>query len=169
MRNLKLLFCLVLLSPFSSSVASDIKLSPKTVDKIIVQKAGRTLKLYCGDKIVKTYRIALGKNPVGHKEKQGDYKTPEGVYKISGKNPGSQFHKSLRVSYPNQQDLICAKKSCVNPGSDIMVHGLDKKSAWIGKAHRARDWTHGCIAVSNEEMDEIYDLVKVGAIIDIRA
>lgn len=144
-------------------------LKPNSVDRILVEKSKRQISLYCKDEIVKTYKISLGKNPIGHKEKQGDFKTPEGVYRVSGKNPNSRFHKSLRVSYPNEQDIICAQNNCVNPGGDIMIHGLDKKSAWIGKDHVQNDWTHGCIAVSNDEMDEIYQLTKVNAAIEIRA
>lgn len=152
-----------------SAHTEELTLKSSSVDRILVEKSKRRMQLYCGNNVVKTYKIALGKNPIGHKEKQGDFKTPEGIYKITGKNPQSQFYKSLRISYPNQQDIICAKKNCVNPGGDIMVHGLNKKSAWIGKAHTNMDWTHGCIAVSNEEIEEIYSLTKVGATIEIKA
>lgn len=152
-----------------AACSEELHLKSSSVDHILVEKSKRRMLLYCGNNVVKTYKIALGKNPIGHKEKQGDFKTPEGIYKITGKNPQSQFYKSLRISYPNQQDIVCAKKNCVNPGGDIMVHGLSKKSAWIGKAHANMDWTHGCIAVSNEEIDEIYNLTKIGATIEIKA
>ncbi len=159
---------ILLINP-TESASPSCPIPDNSVTKIIVYKSDRKLELRDNDQILKTYRIALGKNPIGHKQRQGDNKTPEGTYKISGKNPNSKFHKSLRISYPNEQDIICAKNNCVNPGSDIMIHGLDKKSAWIGKGHVARDWTQGCIAVSNDEMDEIYRTIKVGATIQIWA
>ena len=159
----------ILLITQTESASSSIRIPDNSINTIIVYKADRKLELRSDDNVIKTYRIALGKNPIGHKKRQGDNKTPEGTYKISGKNPNSKFHKSLRISYPNEQDILCAKNNCVNPGSDIMIHGLDKKSSWIGKAHVARDWTQGCIAVSNDEMDEIYRTIKVGATIQIHA
>ncbi len=139
-----------------------------SVDRIIVEKSNRCLHLYCGKNIVRTYKVALGKNPIGHKEKEGDCRTPEGIYKIIGKNPGSQFHKSLRISYPHQEDKKIAQQKGVKPGGDIMIHGLYKKFAVIGKMHRTYDWTQGCIAVTNEEMDEIYQLTKVGTFIEVK-
>ncbi|WP_010299027.1 L,D-transpeptidase family protein [Candidatus Odyssella thessalonicensis] len=143
-------------------------LKADSVDRIVVEKSKRSMHLCCGAKAVKTYKIALGRNPVGHKQKQGDCRTPEGQYKISGKNPKSRYYKALRISYPNPQDLICAKKNCVNPGGDIMIHGLGDGFAWLGKTHLLRDWTQGCIAVTNEEMDEIFKSTQVGATIEIR-
>lgn len=159
----------ILLINSTESASPSIHIPDNSINTIIVYKADRKLELRSDNNVIKTYRIALGKNPIGHKKRQGDNKTPEGTYKISGKNPNSKFHKSLRISYPNEQDILCAKNNCANPGSDIMIHGLDKKSSWIGKAHVARDWTQGCIAVSNDEMDEIYRTIKVGATIQIHA
>ncbi|MBX3486969.1 MAG: L,D-transpeptidase family protein [Candidatus Paracaedibacteraceae bacterium] len=158
-----------LLIESTESASSPPQIPNNSIDKIVVYKTKRQLELRCNDRIIKTYRIALGKNPIGHKQRQGDYKTPEGIYKISGKNPNSKFHKSLRISYPNEQDLLCAQENCVHPGGDVMIHGLDKKSSWIGKAHANRDWTQGCIAVSNDEIEEIYSATKTGAVIQINA
>lgn len=143
-------------------------LKANSVDRIVVEKSKRSMHLCGGPEIVKTYKIALGRNPIGHKQKQGDCRTPEGQYKISGKNPKSRYYKSLHISYPNHQDRSCAKKNCVNPGGDIMIHGLAKGFAWVGKTHHLRDWTQGCIAVTNEEMDEIFKSTQVGATIEIR-
>ena len=165
---LTIIGAILLINP-AESASSSVHIPDNSINTIIVYKSDRKLELRSNDRIIKTYRIALGKNPTGHKQRQGDNKTPEGTYKISGKNPNSKFHKSLRISYPNEQDILCAKNNCVNPGRDIMIHGLDKKSSWIGKAHVARDWTHGCIAVSNDEIDEIYRTTKVGATIQIHA
>jgi len=139
------------------------------VNRIVVEKSKRVMTLYNNLEVIKIYRIALGFSPQGHKEKQGDGKTPEGQYKICGKNPNSRFHKSLRVSYPSSKDIECAKKNCIaDPGNDIMVHGLGRGFSWLGKTHLLKDWTLGCIALTNEEIDEIYDAVKVGATIEIK-
>lgn len=138
-------------------------------DKIIVEKSNRKLFLLSSGKIIKTYKIALGSNPVGHKIKQGDGRTPEGIYIIDYRNPNSKFHKSLHISYPNQKDKNNAKKLGVSPGGDIMIHGINKYFAWLGPLHRLLDWTGGCIAVTNAEIDEIWDLVPIGTFIEIKA
>jgi murein L,D-transpeptidase YafK len=119
-------------------------------------------------KELRTYRIALGVKPVGPKQRQGDHKTPEGSYLLDFRNPHSEYYKSLHISYPNQQDLLRAKKLGFSAGGDIMVHGLPKGQEWVGKAHRLTDWTEGCIAITNEEMDELWTLVHDGTPIDIK-
>ncbi|GAB6182501.1 L,D-transpeptidase family protein [Thermodesulfovibrio hydrogeniphilus] len=118
-------------------------------------------------KILKAYRVALGKNPVGAKYAQGDGKTPEGRYYIVGRNPNSNFYKSLKISYPNERDIEKAIRLGVNPGGGIMIHGLSKNVEYLGKYHILDDWTEGCIAVTNEEMDEIWMLVAEGTPIEI--
>lgn len=135
---------------------------------ILVEKSKRLLHLfdYKGNPI-KTYSIALGFDPLGPKIQEGDGKTPEGVYSISGKLPTSQFHLSLRISYPTPGEQKQARKLGVNPGGDIMIHGLGKKFSYLGARHRLRDWTLGCIAVTNEEIEEIYSAVGVGTSIKI--
>ena len=142
--------------------------NPPHADRILVEKSKRTLSLMDGDKVVKTYKVALGGNPLGAKDRIGDHKTPEGLYAVDAKKPNSQFHKALHVSYPNAADRERAKKFGVNPGGDIEIHGLGAKWGWVGAGHRAVDWTDGCIAVTNEEIDEIYPLVKVGTPVEIR-
>jgi len=137
-------------------------------DKVLVLKSARTLSLMKKNKVYKTYKIALGLSPVGPKLMEGDNKTPEGLYKISGHNPNSQFYKSLRISYPNARDIKNAKKLGKSPGSDIMIHGLGREFGYIGKRHADNDWTWGCIAVTNEEIDEIYAAVANGTPIEIR-
>ncbi len=96
-----------------------------------------------------------------------DGKTPEGKYSITYKNPNSQFHRSLKISYPNAKDKKIAKQNGVSPGGEIMIHGLAEPFAWLGKKHLLRDWTLGCVALTNEEIEEIYDHVKVGTHIQI--
>jgi len=138
------------------------------VDRVVVYKHERKLVLLSRGKELRSYKIALGGNPVGPKTRQGDHRTPEGVYVLDSRNPNSQFYKAFHISYPNSKDRAAAKKSGVSPGGDIMLHGLPKEYAWVGKAHVLHDWTNGCIAVTNEEMDEIWKVVRVGTPIEIK-
>jgi murein L,D-transpeptidase YafK len=142
--------------------------SATRVDRIVVEKSKRTLTLMDGRKAVKTYKVALGGQPVGAKDRQGDHKTPEGIYSVDTKNPNSQFYKALHLSYPNPGDRANARKLGVSPGGDVEIHGLGSKWAWLGAKHRLTDWTDGCIALTNEEINEIYPLVKVGTPVEIR-
>lgn len=141
--------------------------APK-VDRIVIEKSKRSMTLLDGAKVVKSYKVALGGHPQGAKDRQGDHKTPEGVYVIDAKKSNSQLHKALHVSYPNEADRERAKTLGVNPGGDIEIHGLGAKWGWVGAAHRATDWTDGCIAVTNGEIDEIYPSIKVGTPVEIR-
>lgn len=138
------------------------------IDYIIVQKSKRQLLAYSNQKLIKTYQISLGESPVGHKEFEGDEKTPEGIYTINAKNPNSGYHKNLGVSYPNKEDIIKAKTMGKLPGGDIKIHGLRNKLGIIGKFHRLFDWTNGCIALTNNEVDELYSAVKIGTRIEIK-
>jgi murein L,D-transpeptidase YafK len=134
--------------------------SPDEVaDKIVVNKSKRELLLFKGLRRIRSYSVALGRNPVGPKERRGDMKTPEGVYVISARYAQSAFHKALRISYPNINDLKRAQRQGVDPGGDILIHGLPNGQGWIGAAHRLTDWTAGCIAVTDEEIEEIWRLV----------
>lgn len=139
----------------------------KVADKVVVNKSKRELLLYWRGTVIRTYRIALGRNPVGAKERRGDAKTPEGDYRIVGRNPKSAFHRSLRISYPKASDRERARRAGVDPGGDIMIHGLPNGQSWIGAAHRAMDWTDGCIAVTDEEIEEIWRMVADGTPIQI--
>jgi murein L,D-transpeptidase YafK len=137
-------------------------------DWVIVVKSQRTLTLLSHGSILHTYKVALGGSPVGAKEQQGDHKTPEGRYVLDHRNAKSRFYKSIHVSYPNEQDKQSASQHGVSPGGDIMIHGLPNGFGWLGATHRTRDWTDGCIAVTNAEMDEIWELVPDGTPIEIR-
>lgn len=137
------------------------------IDRIVVYKQQRKMILMSRGKEIKSYRVALGGSPVGPKEREGDSRTPEGSYIIDYQNPKSLFYKSFHISYPSPTDRAAAKSRGVNPGGDIMIHGLPKDYAWVGKAHVMHDWTAGCIAVTNQEMDELWSLVKIGTPIDI--
>ena len=137
------------------------------IDKLVVHKEKRKMEAYSGSRLIKTYNIALGKNPVGHKQFEGDNKTPEGCYIINARNPNSGYHKNLGVSYPNTADKAFAEKEGRSPGGHIKIHGLRNDRGYIGKFHRLKDWTAGCIAVTNDEVDELYAAVKKNAIIEI--
>jgi murein L,D-transpeptidase YafK len=138
------------------------------VDRIIVHKKARTMDLMRAGQVLRTYKIALGGEPVGAKTMQGDHRTPEGDYVINSRNTHSQFHRSLHISYPNAADRERAKKLGVAPGGDIYIHGLPNGYGFIGAAHRARDWTDGCIAVTDQEIEEIWKLVDDGTPVEIR-
>lgn len=132
------------------------------IDSIAVKKQSRELYVFGEGRLLKIYRIHLGLNPVGRKQVSGDYKTPEGLYHIAYANPNSLFHKSLAISYPNQQDIAHAKKLGKSAGGDIMIHGLPNADANVGTDRYQNDWTFGCIAMRNEEIDEIFGKVKSG-------
>lgn len=145
------------------------KLPPdKKIDKIVVIKGKRIMEIYSGNQVIKTYAIALGRNPNGDKESEGDKRTPEGDYQINDKNPHSSFHKNLGVSYPNQKDIEDARNKNLKPGGEIKIHGLRNGIGFIGKFHRIMDWTAGCIAVTNDEIDELYERVEIGTPIIIK-
>jgi murein L,D-transpeptidase YafK len=139
-----------------------------TADRIIVEKAQRKLSIVRRGKVIKTYRVALGHNPVGPKEEEGDMKTPEGVYKIDSRNPNSDYHLALHISYPSEEDNARAAARGVNAGFDIMIHGLPNGKGWIGAAHRQSDWTAGCIAVTDAEIEEIWRAVPDGTTVEVR-
>jgi murein L,D-transpeptidase YafK len=138
------------------------------VDLVVVYKQQRKLVLLQNGREVRSYKIALGSHPVGPKIQQGDHRTPEGTYVLDRRNPNSQFYKAFHISYPNSKDAAVARKLGLSPGGDIMLHGLPKDYAWVGKAQSSHDWTDGCIAVSNEEMDELWSLIRLGTPIDIK-
>ena len=143
-------------------------LGTEPADKVLIEKIERRLTLLSKGEVIKTYKIALGGNPVGPKERQGDNKTPEGTYIIDSRNRGSGYHLSLHISYPNEKDKMRAKELGVSPGGDIMIHGIKNGLSWGGVSHAEVDWTKGCIAVTDEEMEEIYKLVPNGTIVEIR-
>lgn len=160
-----LLLCLLLVYYF----LPEERLPPHTrIDKLVVVKSERTMYAYTKRKLVKVYSIAIGRNSVGDKEYEGDKRTPEGSYYIEGKNPNSGYHKNLGISYPDKTDLQEAKAKGVRASGDVKIHGLKNGRGLLGKFHRLRNWTAGCIAVTDEEMDELYDAVAIGTPIIIR-
>lgn len=149
-----LLICLFIISSFSYS--------QDTIDIIIIKKSERTLYAVKDDKIIKKYSVALGRNPIGHKKKEGDKKTPEGYYFINGKNAKSKFFLSLHTSYPNFHDKRVAEKRNLNPGSHIAIHGLPTLSILSQYLYNGPDWTDGCIALNNNDMKELWDMTEEG-------
>jgi murein L,D-transpeptidase YafK len=118
--------------------------------------------------VIKTYKIALGAQPIGAKTRQGDHKTPEGTYVLDGRNLKSHFYRSIHISYPDAHDRTQSTKLGFSAGGDVYIHGLPNGYGWLGASHRLKDWTDGCIAVTNQEMDEIWRAVPNGTIIEIR-
>ena len=154
--------------PLPTRFRSDANAPSISADSIVVEKARRTLTLYNQGAPVRIYFVALGKNPVGPKVARGDNRTPEGIYHIAAHNPDSKYHLSLLVSYPNEKDLAEASARGVTTGGDIMIHGLPDQFASYGSAHRQWDWTKGCIAVTNAEIEEIWSAIPDGAAIQIK-
>ncbi len=141
---------------------------PANVDHVLLLKSRRMLYLMQGDTILQGFPVALGKNPIGPKRRTGDGRTPEGVYGLDWRNPNSQFYRSIHISYPNDNDIARARRSGVSPGGAIMIHGLPNGQGHIGARHLASDWTDGCVAVTNEEMDIIWHMVDDDTPIEIR-
>lgn len=162
---LALFFCIVLFYycyPIQKIPAGII------INKIIVYKSKHLLEAYSDNKLIIAYKIAIAKNPVGAKEYEGDLKTPEGIYTINDKNPNSGYHKNLGISYPNAKDIAHAKQLGKPTGGDIKIHGLKNGQGYIGKFLQWKDWTNGCIALTNEEVDELYEHTLTGAVIEIK-
>jgi len=164
MRVLFVTLCL-LLSNVAGATPSHAK---SFADAIVVEKAKRSLTLYANKKPIKSYRIVLGGNPAGDKEQEGDSRTPEGRYVIDAKNPNSSFHLSLHISYPDKKDRAAARKQGVSPGGAIMIHGTPDYIAALYATGIYPDWTAGCIAVTNAEIEDIFARVRVGTPIVIK-
>ncbi|GEO99242.1 L,D-transpeptidase family protein [Methylobacterium haplocladii] len=141
---------------------------PERADVVLVEKAARRLTLLRDGRVLATYPVSLGFTPTGHKQREGDGRTPEGRYRVEYKNPASVAHLSLKVSYPEAADRAAAAAGGYEPGGDIMIHGIMNGFGWLGSLHRLTDWTSGCVGVSNAEMDSIYARVDVDTPIEIR-
>jgi murein L,D-transpeptidase YafK len=139
-----------------------------TIDRIVVEKSAKRLSIFRSGNEIKSYRIALGRDPVGAKQEEGDMKTPEGIYKIDSRNAQSSFHLALHISYPSDEDNKRAAARGVSAGFDIMIHGLPNGRGWIGAFHRWKDWTAGCIALTDEEIEEFWRVTPDGTTIEIR-
>jgi len=136
-------------------------------DSLVVEKAAHRLTLYYRGAPVRTYSVALG-NPVGDKQRKGDRRTPVGLYHIDSRNPQSRFHLALHISYPDERHAARARAAGVAPGGDLMIHGLPNGQGDVGADHRQDDWTNGCVAVTDEEIEEIWSAVPIGTPIEIK-
>lgn len=139
------------------------------VDRLIVDKSARRLTTYRDGKLVREFRVALGSGGLAPKQRQGDGRVPEGSYQITFHNEASRYHLSLKIGYPTDEQRAAAQAAGIDPGGDIMIHGLPSGRGVIGSRHTLRDWTEGCIAVTNPEMDWLFAAVPDGTWIDIRA
>jgi murein L,D-transpeptidase YafK len=157
----------LLLSPALPAVAQLPHVEPLKVDLVVVRKSARKLQLLHAGRVIKTYRIALGWDPNGPKRQEGDGRTPEGVYTLDWRNAHSSFHRALHVSYPGAGDNLHAARWGVSPGGQIMLHGLPNGLEAEEIGHPDVDWTNGCIALTNDEIDEIWTLVDDGTTIII--
>lgn len=134
----------------------------------MILKKDHLLELFAKGKMIRTYKVALGQGGLAPKKKEGDARTPEGHYIIDSRNAASAYHKSLHISYPDAEDRKRAAKLGVSPGGAVMIHGLPNGKGWVGAGHRLYDWTLGCIAVTDDEIEEIWKLVPVGTPVEIR-
>jgi murein L,D-transpeptidase YafK len=171
--KLLLVFLLILsVAALGILAAAYLNLDPlpqdAVADRVLVEKSARRLTLLWNGSVLKSYRIALGRAPVGPKEYEGDQRTPEGVYSIDFHKPDSDYHLALHISYPEQRDIDRAAIQGLSAGSDIMIHGLPNGRGWIGRFHRRRDWSAGCVAVADFEIEEIYRAVADGTPVEIR-
>jgi murein L,D-transpeptidase YafK len=141
--------------------------SMPTADRVVVYTNDLKMLLMRGDSILRTYKVALGLNPIGHKERAGDFRTPEGRYMLTRRNPRSDFFLSIQVSYPNPTDVKKARRNGWDTGGSIMVHGLPNQLKHTPNYYESRDWTDGCIAVSNSDMLEIWLLTANNTPIEI--
>jgi murein L,D-transpeptidase YafK len=142
--------------------------SSDVIDSVLVIKSENKMYLLSKGKRIKEYHVVFGANPIGHKQQEGDERTPEGHYILDYKKSDSAFYKAIRISYPNNKDINRARKNNVSPGGYIMIHGQKNgMEGWAWLAQRF-NWTNGCIAVTNAEMDEIWSLVKTATPIEIR-
>ncbi|WP_162047989.1 L,D-transpeptidase family protein [Vibrio taketomensis] len=151
---------LILITLLSASVHAEI-------DKVTVDKSKRRLYIIENDQVIHEFRIALGKRPIGHKVYEGDQRTPEGSYKLEHVMEDSQFYRSIHISYPNQDDIANAVRLKVNPGGNIKIHGQKNGEVKPSQFVQSFDWTDGCIALSNEDMDQLLALVTPGTPIEI--
>jgi murein L,D-transpeptidase YafK len=132
------------------------------VNLIVVDKSRHWMSVYRDGRLIREFRVALGRGGSGPKQRQGDGKVPEGLYRITGHNPGSAYHLSLRIGYPTAQQIAAARRMGINPGGDIMIHGLPNDVHDVGSRHTMLDWTDGCIAVANREIEWLYRAVPNG-------
>lgn len=170
MRRRPVLRCLLSLAFATAAAPAAARIArsdSRSADLVVVYKGERLLELRRDGRVLHAYKIALGRNPVGPKRREGDGRTPEGVYTLDWRKPDSQFYRAIHVSYPGPLDYAHADRWGVSPGGLIMLHGLPNGASAARVGHPWADWTDGCIAVTNQEMDEIWARVEDGTTIII--
>ncbi len=167
-RKLLAAICFVALALAVIGWNREPRQAPLHADRILVEKNAHRLTLLWKGQVMKTYSVALGGSPVGPKRCEGDKKTPEGIYRIDSRLPQSSFHRALHISYPSPADRAQAQRLGCQPGGAIMIHGLGTKFRWVGRLHTVSDWTSGCIAVTNQEIEEIWRAIPDGTVVEIR-
>ncbi|PLP90861.1 hypothetical protein CYD26_13535 [Pseudomonas sp. FFUP_PS_473] len=172
MRWLLALFCLTVASVSQAAFTETIVTKPvsqqRTVDKVLVIKSARQLQLISAGEPFKSYRISLGKQPNGPKQREGDKRTPEGLYWLDWRKVSDRYNLAMHVSYPNVSDAARARREGVEPGGMIMIHGTPLNDEYPEWYFHTLDWTEGCIAMKNADMREVWSLVKDGTMIEIR-
>ena len=168
LRALVLVAAVIVIALVGASYESHPLPADARADRIVVEKSARKLTLFRGEARLKSYSVALGRAPEGTKQREGDHRTPEGDYIIDAHKQDSAFHRALHISYPSPAESAAAVQRGVKPGGDIMIHGIRNGLGWLGAFHRAIDWTDGCIAVTDREIEEIYRAVPDGTPIEIR-
>lgn len=138
-------------------------------DHVLVEKSGHRLSLYRKGELLARFPVVFGFEPTGHKQQEGDGRTPEGRYVLDYKNPRSQYYKSIHISYPNRQDIERARQRGVSPGGAIMIHGQPRGYEWAQAVTQLRNWTWGCIALRNEDMEAVWRAVDPGTPIEIKS
>ena len=164
----RLLVLVCSICAFAGAQPESTALKPERADSIVILKKDHVMNLVAGGEVIRAYKVALGQGGLAPKQREGDARTPEGHYVIDAKFEHSAYHKALHVSYPNAQDRKRSARLGVPPGGAIMIHGLPNGKGWVGAGHRLYDWTLGCIAVTDQEIDEIWTLVPVGTPVEIR-
>jgi murein L,D-transpeptidase YafK len=151
-----------------AGIAGEKLPSGSRADLLVIEKAKRSLTAYSSGRPIRTYRIALGRSPIGAKEREGDNRTPEGEFIIDSRLEKSGYHRALHVSYPSPADRARAKAGGYQPGGAIMIHGIKNGFGWLGGLHTGTDWTLGCIAVTNPEIEELWRIVPIGTKVQIK-
>jgi murein L,D-transpeptidase YafK len=162
---MKLLSALVLIT---SLMTTALVSAEEKADRVVVEKSKHLLSLYKSNQLLASYPVMFGGDPVGTKQKQNDGKTPEGKYVLDFKKADSRFHKAFHISYPNEKDLANAKRLGVNAGGDIMIHGQKNGFGWASAVMQKFNWTQGCIALSNQDIDVVWNKVDAGTPIEIK-
>ncbi|QSX77412.1 L,D-transpeptidase family protein [Agrilutibacter solisilvae] len=153
------LLAILLLS--TAAITASAWVPAKKATFVYVDKSARELFLFNGTQLIAKYKVALGRSPVGHKQREGDKRTPEGAYVLDYKNPNSQYHRSIHISYPSRRDQALARRKGVPPGGAIMIHGQPNGFGRGAPILQQSDWTDGCIALTDEQMDAVWDMVDV--------